>query len=98
MPVPVVFVCDHADLGGAERNLEVLLEGMAPGWIGGIVVLEDGPFVARLRELGYQVEVVPTGRRLGIFPAALRLRRVLRRPARRQLTSPPRGEPQRQPR
>ncbi len=77
--VPVVFVCDHADLGGAERNLEVLLDGMEPGWIAGIVVLEDGPFVARLRELGYRVEVVPTGRRLGIFPAAVRLRRVLRR-------------------
>lgn len=79
MPFPVVFVCDHADLGGAERNLEVLLEGMGPEWIGGVVVLEDGPFVRRLRELGYSVEVVPTGRRLGIFPAAARLRRVLRR-------------------
>jgi glycosyltransferase involved in cell wall biosynthesis len=79
LPVPVVFVCDHADLGGAERNLEVLLSGMDPDWIGGIVVLEDGPFVTRLRELGYLVEVVPTGRRLGIFPAAARLRRVLRR-------------------
>ena len=79
MSFPVVFVCDHADLGGAERNLEVLLEGMEPGWIAGVVVLEDGPFVGRLRDLGYDVHVVPTGRRLGIFPAAVRLRRVLRR-------------------
>ena len=79
MPLPVAFVCDHADLGGAERNLEVLMGAMDPGWIGTVIILEQGPFVERLRSLGYRVEVVPTGRRLGILPGAGRLRRALRR-------------------
>jgi glycosyltransferase involved in cell wall biosynthesis len=79
LPVPVAFVCDHADLGGAEHNLEVLLETFDPGWIGVVIVLEEGPFVDRLRRSGYRVEVVPTGRRLGILPGAVRLRRALRR-------------------
>jgi glycosyltransferase involved in cell wall biosynthesis len=79
VPVPVAFVCDHADLGGAEHNLEVLLDAFDPGWIGVVIVMEEGPFVERLRSQGYPVEVVPTGRRLGILPGALRLRRALRR-------------------
>jgi glycosyltransferase involved in cell wall biosynthesis len=79
LPVPVAFVCDHADLGGAEHNLEVLLGTFDPGWIGVVIVLEEGPFVDRLRSQGYRVEVVPTGRRLGILPGAVRLRRALRR-------------------
>ena len=49
----------------------------------GVVALAEGPFVERMREQGRQVDVVPTPARLGMLPAALRLRRVLlaRRPA-----------------
>ena len=78
-PVPVMFVSSHAHKGGSERYLELLLGSLEPGWIGGIVSLQDGPFVQRLRELGHDVEVVPTGPRLDMLASAVRLRRVLAR-------------------
>jgi glycosyltransferase involved in cell wall biosynthesis len=79
----VTFISSHAHGGGSERYLELLLGELGPDWIRGVVALQDGPFADRLRELGYPVEVVPTPARLGMIPAAMRLRRVLRaqRPA-----------------
>jgi glycosyltransferase involved in cell wall biosynthesis len=78
--VPVAFVSSHARLGGAERYLETLVEGLGPGWLSGVVWLEDGPAVERLRKHGVATEVLPTGRRaLAAARSALRLRRLLRR-------------------
>ena len=79
-PVPVTFVSSHARLGGAERYLETLIGHLEPGWVAGIVFLEEGPVVERFRARRLATEVLPTGR--GGFAAAwsaLRLRRVLQR-------------------
>jgi glycosyltransferase involved in cell wall biosynthesis len=73
-----VFVSSHALPGGSERYLELLLGALGPEWVAGVVSLQDGWLVDRLREAGHPVAVVPAGRRLGILPAAVRLRRVLR--------------------
>ena len=78
-PIRVSFVSSHALGGGSERYLELLLERLGPDWVCGVVLLQEGPFVHRLRSLGHPVEVVPTPRRAGILSAALRLRRTLRR-------------------
>jgi len=78
-PVPVTFVSSHAALGGAERYLELLLEELAPGSVNQVVCLQSGPFDERMRALGHPVEVVETPRRVGMLPAAWRLRRVLQR-------------------
>jgi hypothetical protein len=75
-PVPVTFVISHAQMGGSERYLELLLERLEPGWVRGVVSLQDGPFVKRLSERGIRVDVVETGPRLSILPAALRMRRL----------------------
>ncbi|MEK6274220.1 MAG: glycosyltransferase family 4 protein [Actinomycetota bacterium] len=78
--MPVTFVSSHARLGGAERYLETLIERLGPGWLSGVVCLEDGPAVERLRQRGVAIEVLPTGRRaLAAAWAALKLRRLLRR-------------------
>jgi glycosyltransferase involved in cell wall biosynthesis len=76
--VRVAFVSSHAKLGGAERYLELLLAGLGPEWVAGVVSLEDGPFVQRLRELGHRVEVVHTGARpLDLARSVRPLRRAL---------------------
>jgi glycosyltransferase involved in cell wall biosynthesis len=78
-PVAVAFVVSHARLGGAERYLELLLDGLGAEWVRAIVCLGEGPFVDRLRRLGHSVEVVPTPRRIGMLAAAWKLRRHLLR-------------------
>jgi glycosyltransferase involved in cell wall biosynthesis len=78
-PVGVAFVSSHALAGGSERYLELLLGELDPGWVRAVVSLQDGPFVARLRELGHDVEIAPASARAGLAPAALRLRRALLR-------------------
>src|SRR2546423_5193610 len=78
-PVPVTFVVSHAQRGGSERYLEWLLERLEPGWVGGVISLADGPLVDRLRSRGMRVDVVETGPRLSMIPAAVRMRRLLRR-------------------
>ncbi len=78
-PVPVAFVSSHAHGGGSERYLELLLGALEPGWIAGVVSLQDGPFADRLREQGHDVAIVPTGARLGILSGARGLRRELKR-------------------
>jgi glycosyltransferase involved in cell wall biosynthesis len=78
--VPVTFVSSHARLGGAERYLETLIEHLEPGWLSGVVFLEEGPVVERFRGRGLATEVLPTGRRgAAAALSALRLRRVLKR-------------------
>lgn len=76
-PVRVSFVTPHAVLGGAEAVLRTLLLARAPDGVAGVVALQDGPFVDQLRADGFPVEVVPSGRRAGMLPAAGRLARVL---------------------
>jgi glycosyltransferase involved in cell wall biosynthesis len=78
MSVRVAFVSSHALPGGSERYLEMLLERLGEDWIAGVVSLQDGDLVRRLRAAGHRVGVVPAGARLGILPAAWRLRRALR--------------------
>jgi glycosyltransferase involved in cell wall biosynthesis len=75
---PVTFVASHAELGGQESNLMRLLQELPAEAIRGIVALHDGPSVPRLAALGHRTWLVPTPARLGILPAAVRLRRVLR--------------------
>ncbi|MGH2754664.1 MAG: glycosyltransferase family 4 protein [Actinomycetota bacterium] len=77
--VRVAFVSSHAKLGGSERYLSHLLEGLGPEWIAEVVVLDDGPFVGSVTALlGRPPRVVPTGRRAGsILVGAWRLRRAL---------------------
>ncbi|HEX2291888.1 MAG TPA: glycosyltransferase [Gaiellaceae bacterium] len=79
-PPAITFVSSHARLGGEERYLSLLLEGLGPEWVRSVVCLEDGPYVGVLREAGHRVEVVPTGTRApGIASGAVRLRRLLAR-------------------
>lgn len=75
----VTFVSSGAKLGGEERYLELLLDGLGDEWIEEIVFLEHGPFEERLRARGHETRVEPTSRRAtGIARSALRLRRALR--------------------
>ncbi len=78
--LPVSFVSSHAKLGGSERYLETLLGELGHEWIAQAISLEEGPFAARLRELGYPLEVIPTSSRwIALLRSAWRLRRTLLR-------------------
>jgi glycosyltransferase involved in cell wall biosynthesis len=76
---PVTFVASHAQLGGQEAYLLSLLRELDRSAVHGIVSLQDGPAVARLRATGLPVSVLPTGARTSVVTSALRLRRLLRR-------------------
>jgi glycosyltransferase involved in cell wall biosynthesis len=73
----VSFVVSHARLGGAERYLEQLLDGLGRDWVRSVVCLADGRFVGRLRARGHAVDVVPAPRRIGMLSTAFKLRRRL---------------------
>ena len=77
--VPVTFVSSHAQDGGSERYLSILLERLGSDWIEDLVVLQDGPFVDRAEELlGRRPTVVATGPgALSILGSAWRIRRHL---------------------
>jgi glycosyltransferase involved in cell wall biosynthesis len=78
--LPVLFVSSHGQPGGAEQALALLADELGPSWVAGVVVLEDGPLVERLRAAGNPVAVLPTGAGpWAIGRAARRLRAVLRR-------------------
>ena len=78
--LPVSFVSSHAKLGGSERYLETLLEQLGRAWVAQVISLEEGPFAARLSELGYPLAVLPTsGRWTALLQSAWRLRRALLR-------------------
>jgi glycosyltransferase involved in cell wall biosynthesis len=79
MSVPVTFVSSHAQRGGAERYLELLVDELGPAWVREVVCLEDGPLVQRLGERGLPLAVIPTGARADVMRAAFRLRRRLAR-------------------
>jgi glycosyltransferase involved in cell wall biosynthesis len=76
-PIRVCFVASHAQLGGAEGVLASLMATLGPQWIADVLVLGDGPFVSRLREMGTPARVVRCGRRAGLVAGALRMRRIL---------------------
>ncbi len=79
-PLPVSFVSSHAKFGGSERYLETLLEQLGHQWVAQVISLEEGPSAARLFELGYPLEVIPTsGRWADLLRSAWRLRRTLLR-------------------
>ncbi|MBE2318741.1 glycosyltransferase family 4 protein [Solirubrobacter sp. CPCC 204708] len=75
----VAFVSSHAQPGGSERYLELLLDELGPPWIAEVIVLQAGWLVDRLHLAGHPVTVVPVGRRLDLLAGAVRLRRELRR-------------------
>ena len=58
----IAFISSHAGHGGSERYLERLVAAF-PDDVAGVVSLEDGPLVARLRERGVAVDIVATGTR-----------------------------------
>lgn len=79
----VLAVSSHGLLGGSELYLARLLTALGDRVDPHVVVLQDGPFVRHLRDLGIATTLIPTGRRAGLASGAARLRRVLRqeRPA-----------------
>ena len=80
LSVPVVFVSSHAKAGGSERYLETIVSELGPSWAKGVVCLEDGPLVGRLRAAGVPVEVLATSARpWGILRSARHLRGALAR-------------------
>jgi glycosyltransferase involved in cell wall biosynthesis len=76
---PVAFVSSHAKLGGgAERYLERLLSGLRTTTPCGVVLLENGPFVAAIERLGYPATVIHTsGKPADILLKTFPLRRAL---------------------
>jgi glycosyltransferase involved in cell wall biosynthesis len=70
----IAFVSSGAKLGGEERYLSLVLDRLGDERVAGVIALEDGPYIAQLRSTGRPVDVLPTGRRLGIAVSALRLR------------------------
>jgi len=74
----ITFVQPYGLLGGAERYLEDVLTRIDRRWVERIVVLQDGPFVERLRDLGFAPIVLPTSAsRVDMARSALRLRRLI---------------------
>jgi len=59
--VPVTFVSSHAQLGGSEVYLMRLLDELGPEWIRGVICLQDGPLVERLRAAGRPAHVIEVG-------------------------------------
>lgn len=81
-PVRVLFVSSHAQLGGGEGYLRSIIDGLGDAWTAGIVSLHDGPFVARLRAEGYDVDVIDAPGKRGAVRSVGALRRLIaaRRP------------------
>jgi len=75
---PVTFVASHCELGGQESYLLSILRELRPDEVRGVIALHDGPALPRLAALGHRTWLVPTPARLGILPAVVKLRRVLR--------------------
>lgn len=75
----VTFVSSHARLGGSEVYLETLLAALDRSAVAGVVVLEDGPLVARLEAKGFDVNVIGTsGNPADMARSALTLGRLVR--------------------
>lgn len=76
----VLFVSSHSGLGGSERVLDDLLGALPASTVTGVVALQEGPLVVRLRERELTVDVLATGGSgLSMARSAARLARRLRR-------------------
>jgi glycosyltransferase involved in cell wall biosynthesis len=87
--VRVLFLNPIARIGGAEQSLLDLLSCLRDSATVGLLTLEDGPLVARARELGVQTTVVtlpPELMRLGDAGASPSLLRVMAEAARSPLS------------
>ncbi|MEN3271372.1 MAG: hypothetical protein V7636_133, partial [Actinomycetota bacterium] len=74
----ITFVQPYGLLGGAERYLEDILTRIDRSRVDRVIALQDGPFLERLRELGFDTELIPTSAsRVDMARSALRLRRLL---------------------
>lgn len=78
-PARLLAVSSHGQLGGSELYLARLLAALGDRVDPHVVVLQDGPLVAHLRDHGVATTVIPTGRRAGLAASAVRLRRIVRR-------------------
>lgn len=79
-PPRVLFISSHSRGGGSEVYLLRLLQELDHTWVAGVVCLEHGPLLARLRTVGYLPELVETGTHWAqIVRAAFSLRRLIRR-------------------
>lgn len=81
-PLAVTFVSPHALLGGgAERYLETLVGELGPGWVRGVVSLQEGTANERFGEAAGHEPVVlhTTGSVASMLRSSWRLRRVLHR-------------------
>jgi len=80
MATKVLFVSSHSRDGGSETYLLNLLEELGATWVAGVVCLEQGPFVERLRGRRLSPEVLQTGgSSLQIAVTAWKLRSIVRR-------------------
>lgn len=79
-PVAIDFISSHARMGGSERYLERVMEGLGPSWVRSITVLEDGPAVDALaRAAGREARVIATGAGVrSVVESGRRLRRIVR--------------------
>ncbi len=74
----VAVVSAFATMGGSEQWILGVVDHGGPRIRWRFVVLQDGPFVAELRDRGIPVDVVPTGASPGqLFSSSLRIRRLL---------------------
>jgi glycosyltransferase involved in cell wall biosynthesis len=78
-PVPLTFIASRSELGGAERVMLAIMDGLGPEWVQSVIVLEDGPVADAARSRGYRVKTIRARRRIGLLTAGMRARRELRR-------------------
>jgi glycosyltransferase involved in cell wall biosynthesis len=79
IPTRITFVSSHAQRGGSERYLEILLAQLGSKSIHDVVILQRGPLVDRLRTAGFPTVEIPTAAGLvALLSSARRLRRRLR--------------------
>jgi len=84
-PIPILFVNYYGTIGGGQVHLLAILNGLdRTRFTPHIVCCEEGPFVNKLRALGFQPEIIPFGKaKLRYFtvsiPAILKFYRLLKR-------------------
>lgn len=78
--LPVMFVSPFAQRAGSERYLELVLDGLPRSWVRSVVFLQQGPVADAVRERGYPVTVIPTGKNLvSLVRSASALRQLVAR-------------------
>lgn len=73
----VLFLSSHAQLGGSERYLELVLSHLPREWICGVICAEPGPLRERLEAQGHVVETIDAHGKVRIPRAAFKLRTLL---------------------